>query len=248
MSIARDYFIGQSRVLQSLYEASRTVHSGDTGSNREDILAEWLVQHLPKSSFPEVGGNVIDSTGRVTGQIDIVLYNDSAPRFGSNLKSYFYAEGVVASIEVKSKLTRSKLISAIDSLEAVKLCKIKHSTSFTIGTPSENIMTGIFVFELGKDFASISNVIKALKRRETNGKKPVDFVCINQKAYIVYNKGEWHTRNDKGEKIPTPAGYVGVDLSEECVFRMVLALSSEAKKNIATAVDFQPYFLEGWGS
>lgn len=249
-TIARHYFIGQSKVLESLYKASRTVHPADTGTNRENISAEWLVQHLPKSVFPEVGGNIIDSTGHVTKQIDIVLYNDSAPRFGSNLKSYFYAEGVVAAIEVKSKLAASELISAINNLETVKQCKIKQLTSFTLGTPSESILTGIFAFELG--FASIQNLIKSLKRQEHQGKKPVDFVCINQKSYIAYNrevkdsrKGIWYNDNN-GKKNPLPLGYIEVDTSQECVFRMVLTLSTEVKKNIATAIDFQSYFIKEW--
>lgn len=248
MPIATDYFKNQAKLLQSSYEGSGTGHKGDTGTNREDILAKWLEKHLPRSTTPEFGGQIIDSTGQITKQVDIVLYNDSAPRFGGNPKSYFFAEGVIATIQVKSKLTSSELSSAIDNLDTVRRCAIGQPTtrvSFTIGEPSESIMTGIFAFELG--FASIQNLIKSLKRRETQGKKPVDFVCINRKAYIAYNKkGIWRTTDDKGNKSPLPLGYIEADNSQGCVFRMILTLSSEAKKNIATAVDFQPYFIDGW--
>lgn len=245
MSVARDYFKGQSKILQSHYEGSATGHKGDTGTNREEILAKWLEKHLPRSTTPEFGGSIIDSTGHTTKQVDIVLYNDSVPRFGGNPKSYFFAEGVITAIQVKSKLTSSELSSAIDNLDTVKRCVLRHpGFSFTTGNPSEDIMTGIFAFELG--FSSIQNLIKLLKKHESQGKKPVDFVCINQKAYIAYNKGIWSSTDDKGNKTPLPTGYIEADTSEECIFRMVLTLSTEARKNIATAIDFQPYFIDGW--
>jgi len=205
---------------------------------------------LPKATSPEIGGQIVDSNGHITSQVDIVLYNDNAPRFGGNPKSYYFAEGTIAAIQIKSKLTSNTLASAIDNLNTVKVCKLRPSSGLILGQPSENIMTGIFAFELEtKDYTSVKSIITSLKKYEAQGKKPVDFVCINQKAYIAYNKGEWvgHPKNGKGEQVPLPSGYIEADASEECIFRMVLTLSSEVKKNIATAVDFQPYFLGGWG-
>lgn len=249
MSVTRDYFKKQSRLLQSQYEGSATNHRGDTGTNREHILANWLEKHLPKATTPELGGQIIDSKEQITDQIDIVLYNDNVPRFGGNPKSYYFTEGVIAAIQVKSKITSSELSSAIDNLDSVKKCKLRPSSGFTFGQPSENILTGIFAFELNThDFASTQGLVDSLKRRESQGKKPVDFVYINQKAYITYNTGIWHTKNNKGEKTALPLGYIVADASEECIFRMVLTLSTEAKKNIATAVDFQSYFLKDWDS
>lgn len=247
MSIATDYFKKQSGVLNSQYQASLQHHKGDTGSNREGIVANWLVQHLPRSTSPEIGGQIIDSAGHVTEQIDIVVYNDNAPRFGGNPKSYYFAEGVIAAIQVKSKLTSGELTSAINNLETVKQCELEKFIGLSMGEPPDSIFTGIFAFELAtNDFSSVQSLIKALKRRENQGKKSVDFVCINNKTYIVHNKGIWRSKNDTGEKLPLPSGYIEVDNSEAGIFRMVLALSSEAKRNIATGIDFQPYFLEGW--
>lgn len=206
-----------------------------------------MLQHLPKATSPEIGGQIIDSNGHISGQIDLVLYNDNAPRFGGNPKSYYFAEGVIAAVQVKSKLTSGELSSALKNLETVKICKLRPSMGLILGQLSDNILTGIFAFELdSKDFASTQSVVDALKRHETKGGKPVNFVCINKKTYIAYNKGEWHSKDGQGEKSPLPEGYVEVDGSEESIFRMILSLSSEAKRNIATAVDFQPYFIDGW--
>lgn len=247
MTVARDYFRSQSGVLKSQYEASLTSHAGDTGTNREEVLASWLQKHLPRATSPETGGQIIDSDGHVTPQIDIVIYNDNAPRFGGNPKSYYFAEGVISAIQVKSKLTSAQLTSAVNNLDAVKTCTIRPSSGLILGTPSEEILTGIFAFELDSgDFPSNQSLIDSLKRRESRGKKPVDFVCVNQKIYIPHNKGEWHSNNAQGERTLLPSGYIEGDASEECIFRMVLTLSSEAKKNIASAVDFQPYFIGNW--
>ncbi len=249
MSIATDYFKKQSAVLDGQYHASSMQgnNKSDTGTNREDILARWLVQHLSKATSPEIGGQVIDHTGHYSDQIDIVVYNDDAPRFGGNPKQYYFAEGVIGAIQVKSKLTSGTLSDALRNLETAKNCKLRPMSGIRFGKPSENILTGIFAFELDTgDFSSTQSVIEALKRHESKDGKPVNFVCINKTSYIAYNNGEWQSTNDKGEKSPMANGYVEVDNSEACIFRMILTLSSEAKKNIATSVDFQPYFLDGW--
>lgn len=247
MSIATDYFRGQAEVLDSKYKSSAIPgDSSDTGSNREKIFSQWLMEHLPNSVTPELGGHIIDSKKHTTGQVDVVLYNDDAPRFGGHPKSYFFAEGVISAIQVKSRLTSSMLSSAVNNLDTVKACQLMPSGGITFGSPSDSIHTGIFAFELSNDdFSSIQSVADVLKKKEKEGHKPIDFVCINKVGYIVYNRGEW-TSNENGAKTPLPTGYIAVDGTVECIFRMVLALSSEAKKTIATATDFQPYFLEGW--
>ena len=89
-------------------------------------------------------------------------------------------------------------------------------------------------------------VITALKKQEGLGKQHINFICVNKKYFIVHNNGEWHYTEEDGTKKPLDTGYIVADPSEECVFRMILTLSSEAKKNIATAFDFQPYFIDGW--
>lgn len=247
MSIATDYFKNQAGVLNSQYQASMQHHQGDTGSNREEIFAKWLIQHLPRSTSPEIGGQIIDSTGHVSGQIDTVIYNDNAPRFGGNPKSYYFAEGVIAALQVKSKLTSSQLTLAIHNLETVKNCKFRVGSGMFMGKPATSILTGIFAFELDTDdFSSIQSVIAALKRKEAGGKKTVDFICINQTSFVVYNNGTWQAKDANGDMTVLPSGYVEIDNSEAGIFRMVLTLSSEAKRNIATAVDFQPYFLQDW--
>jgi hypothetical protein len=248
MSVATDYFRGQATVLDGKYKSSEIKgDSSNTGSNREEIFSQWLMEHLPNSVTPELGGHIIDSKKHTTGQVDVVLYNDNAPRFGGNPKSYYFAEGVIGAIQVKSKLTSSMLSSAVDNLDTVKICHLMPSAGLTMGNPSESILTGIFAFELDtKDFTSIHTVAETLKKKEEKGHKPIDFVCINRVGYVVYNRGEWTSNDEQGTKTPLPKGYIAVDGSEECIFRMVLALSSEAKKTIAIAHDFQPYFLDGW--
>lgn len=249
MSIATDYFKKQATVLDGQYHASSMQENNrsDTGTNREDILARWLVQHLPKATSPEIGGQVIDHTGHYSNQIDIVVYNDDIPRFGGNPKQYYFAEGVIGAIQVKSKLTSGTLSDALKNLGTAKDCKLRPVSGIRFGKPSEKILTGIFAFELDtEDFSSNQSIVKALKKHENNGGRPVNFLCINKTVYIAFNGGEWHSKGTQGAHSPMPLGYVEIDNSEACIFRMVLALSSEAKKNIATSVDFQPYFIDGW--
>ncbi len=243
--VVEDYFKWQAAKLEQEYYGSKIEdHHPDTGSNREIIVREWLTQHLPRTVTPEIGGKILDETGFISEQIDLVIYNNGLPRFGANEKSYYFAEGVITAIQVKSKLTRSTLTSAIKNLATVKNCKVQQA-GMSIGTPRACILTGIFAFEKeDKDFSSLQSIIDALKRHEKKGLPVVNFIYINRRAYIVYNEGAWEHISDDGKRTMHPEGYLLLNNSENCLWRMVLSISNEAVKDIALGYDFQKYFQE----
>ncbi len=239
MGIARDYFIGQASTLDSQYRGSAVSgQPSDTGFNREDVLKKWLIRHLPKRVSPELGGRIIDSYNNVSGQVDIVIYDDVTPRFGAFPKQYFFAEGVVTAIQVKSNLTSSELKLAVDNLATVKSCERKYGRGMFFGEVGKKIPTGIFAFDT--NYKSSESIITALKKLEKATQPPVDFICINKKTYIAYNYGKWTKSN--GEKLPV--GYIGIDHREGSIWRMVVAIAQEAKKVVSATVDYQKYFFD----
>ncbi len=242
MNIIKDYFIWQASSLETAYKGSLVEkHNGDTGQNRETILRDWLIRHLPRKVTPELGGKIIDQQENITKQLDIIIHSNDVPHFGAFPKSYFFVEGVSSVLEVKSVLTSKTLQDAVQNLATVKICRNSSPGSIIIGQQRVCPRTGIFAYET--NYKSIEKIVTALQRYENGGIPPVDFVCINRKAYIPYNKGEWAGNIYEKEKVPFPKGYIIADQSEECIWRMLLSVASEAQGNIASFFDFQKYFI-----
>lgn len=240
--ITKNYFEWQSSVLEAEYRGSIVdKHSGDTGANRENIVCYWFLKHLPKTVSSEVGGKIIDGSDNISKQIDIIIYNNALPRFGANKKSYYFAEGVVAAIQVKSILTSGELNNSIKNLDSVKKCVLQKTRRIGFGNSKTIIPTGIFAFEMG--YVSISNLIKALEKKKNS---PIDFVYINRTAFIVYNKGTWHITNDDRSKKRAKEGYLLVEKSNNCLWRLMLELSSKAFTDTQFLYDFQGYFIKDW--
>lgn len=94
MSVIRDYFLAQENQLESEFHASVVAgHNGNTGENREEIARRWLEKHIPRKVTAEIGGKIIDATGNVSDQVDLVIYDGSVPRFGSYPRTYFFCRG-----------------------------------------------------------------------------------------------------------------------------------------------------------
>ena len=168
MRITEDYFEKQADILHGKYKSSSIKgHKPDTGTNREEILKEYVELHLPKTVTPYLGGKIIDSIDNASRQTDIIIYNNSYPRFGALPKSYYFSEGVVAAIEVKSLLTSGELDNALVKIDSVKKCQLEYVRT-ALSTPPKHIFTGIFAFEM--KYKSSKGLIAAINKKVFTGK------------------------------------------------------------------------------
>ncbi len=94
-------------------KSSAFEHTGTKGTAREQSLAEFLRAHLPEA-YGVSGGEVVDSGGTRSPQLDIMVYdkmrNHAIVADGSALLP---AEALLTSIEVKSTLTRAELAKSL---------------------------------------------------------------------------------------------------------------------------------------
>ena len=95
--------------------------STDLGFAREHFVKDVLSSFLPKSVI--IGsGEIIDGDGRRSGQQDIIVYRADFPVITSLTPvSVFLAEGVIATIEVKSNLSTGEpsLFTAFNNVKKV---------------------------------------------------------------------------------------------------------------------------------
>ncbi len=111
-------------------------HPLHKGTPREAFIKEFLISHLPENVA--IGtGEIIDATSAPNAprnQFDIVIYKKSFPKldFGGGT-SGFLVESVVATVEVKSTLTRDDLLTAIRAARNAKVLVPNFTQAFQAG-------------------------------------------------------------------------------------------------------------------
>lgn len=112
-------------------------HSTDLGYSREHFVKEVLSSFLPKSVIFG-SGEIIDGDGKRSGQQDVIIYRADFPVITSLTPINAYlAEGVIATIEVKSDLSTGEpsLYSAFGNVK--KVLSLVKAAEIISGTDSE---------------------------------------------------------------------------------------------------------------
>jgi hypothetical protein len=128
-------------------------HAGHTlhkGTPREMFIREFLEAHLGQKVA--IGtGEIFDAnsrSGQRRNQIDIVLYKPDFPKisFGGSIDGFF-AESVVATIEVKSVVTEAEILPAIRASRRLKQLRRHLDTSFTTGYIPPGILSYVVAYD-----------------------------------------------------------------------------------------------------
>ena len=123
------YFSSMEAKLRAELELIRSVttHAGNKGNKAEQAFRTFLSDHLPRSI--EVGhGEAIDKRGNDAGdkrggdhQIDVLIINDSHPRFGKvEEPNTYFIEGILAGGEVKATLQMGQMEAVFKQAVAFK--------------------------------------------------------------------------------------------------------------------------------
>jgi hypothetical protein len=175
--------IRQTLVAQGT--AGKPLASASKGDERETFVREFLGKVFPPQ-FRFGTGTISDSTGKLSGQADIVIELPFFPSFpvpAGDVRLYL-AEGVAAVIEVKSNLS-SQWIEVESTTEKIKqlLRDYKSTTYCSYGTgPTERIP----VYAVGYQGYQST---KALKKRlkETRGTARPDGALVLDPGIFIGN-------------------------------------------------------------
>ncbi|HVE91402.1 MAG TPA: DUF6602 domain-containing protein [Actinomycetota bacterium] len=108
-------------VLNELALTKAIAHPGESGRAREQVLTAFLRRLIP-DDFAISTGFVIDHSGSISRQVDVVVYRRSYhPVIVIGGVNHFLAESVAAVFEVKASIRdRATLHQALENLESVK--------------------------------------------------------------------------------------------------------------------------------
>jgi hypothetical protein len=190
-----------SEVLNELDLAKSIHHPGESGRAREQILGEFIKKLLPKS-FDVSTGFVIDATGAMSRQIDLVIYrNDYHPVFNIGGINHFMVESVAAVIENKSSIKSSKALKqALENIKSVKaLDRTNKGKNTTCNEEERNLVNPnayqhqIFGAILTEESLSKDRLAEELlKYLESNPRKlwPNLYVDVRHTTGFFYKKGK----------------------------------------------------------
>lgn len=153
----RTSFAAEQNVLQSRLKLSSVsiTHDGVLGDVNESILIEVLRRYLPER-YAIDSAIVIDSTGKTSDQIDIVIYDHQyTPTFlDQKDHKYVLAESVYAVFEAKPEINKNYISYAADKAASVRNLKrtsarIVHAGGCYPPKPLIPILAGIIGVDAG---------------------------------------------------------------------------------------------------
>ena len=149
--VFQKYCENSLKILNSKYEATKVLnHNATAGAAREQILKDFLSEHLPEL-ITVLSGQIFDSEDNYSKQQDIVLVLKSMPRlqFASD-NDLIFQEGVVATMEVKTTLNLTVLKAIGDNIASVRTLKSASFGGAQMGInhnwPSQKVLTCIVTY------------------------------------------------------------------------------------------------------
>ncbi len=119
----RKVFRGISKKLLTDFEISAQIdHNGNIGDYRENSLKEFLeIGRLPKR-YGIGNGEIVGHVSNVSKQSDLIIFDqfDSIPLLYDSKVQVYPIDSIYGIIEVKSKLSKTKLIEGLDNIKSVK--------------------------------------------------------------------------------------------------------------------------------
>jgi hypothetical protein len=156
----------EKHLLQISQIPANAGHTLHRGTPREAFIKEFLTGHL--SAKLAVGsGEIIDTTSlprEQRNQFDIVIFKADYPRIdlGGNPNA-FLAESIVATIEVKSLLTKEDLETAILSARRAKTLQRNLITAFMSGYVPPGILSFVVAYDGPAQMATVRNWVRSIE-------------------------------------------------------------------------------------
>ena len=174
--------------IRNAYDAGQLDHLAIRGRLREVTLKE-LIEPLLPNGIEAATGIVVDSDGRQSSQIDIIIYSTSLlPSFMKVGEQVLVpVEACIQAIEVKSRLTAEEMRDAIKKAYTIK------NLNLLMNAQASFKVSPIFsLFAFGSDLSGDAKT-EMDRYLECKGVKPdarSSYVLLND--FCVVGKGYWY--------------------------------------------------------
>lgn len=236
--------------------AGHTLHRG---TPREAFIRDFLRGHL--SARASIGtGEIIDAASQpreARNQFDIVVYKGDYPRIdlGGGVNA-FLAEAVIATIEVKSVLTKEELAAAVTSAARAKRLQRHLSTSFTSGYLPPGILSYVVAYDGPAHIATVFDWLMAIEAeqglntsalppsgtaRATLMSESIDAIHVLGMGSIVFDNGITGVITDENRRFYPSARYQFFESADGNLIWLFLALTNATSNVAGQWPDLNPY-------
>lgn len=218
--------------LNAQYEMTKVIgHSGSAGGVREAIVRDFLTAHLPDLTSA-VTGVIFDSTGTRSKQQDIVFVLKTFPRLPfANGCDLIYVEGVVATIEVKTRIKRADWTTIASNLASVRaLAPTGHVvlTMGDLGWDETQVFSAIVIY----NGAPLASVQKSLRKLPAEGWPHV---------YLDLKRGMLARNTNVLVQKDGNADFIVVDEPALAFARFLIFLTKITGRTVIRGVDWNAY-------
>lgn len=164
--------------------AGHTLHRG---TPREAFIRKFLADHL--SAKVAVGtGEIIDADSlprQSRNQFDIVIYKADYPRIdlGGGINAFF-AESVIATIEVKSLLSQPELLTAVRNANRAKKLQRNLITTFYSGYVPPGILSYVVAYKGPAHIATVHSWLKSIEMQNNFNQSDLPLDAEQRKAVL----------------------------------------------------------------
>lgn len=230
-------------------ESAYIKHRGAKGTVREQSLLEFLQKYLPASVRATGSSEIIATNGEHSGQIDIVIYDPTAPPlFDRGGHRILPSECVYAVIEVKSTLDKPSLLQSCKNIAYVKRMPktaylkqpLMHSREQYGQRYSGYVPTAGFIFAFdSSDLLNMSDEFVAYLRT-ISMPQWTDAIWVLGRG--AYNWLEWPSMNIL--PCPTPGAHLAVSDAPpgtDVMLNMVMIINTHMAMAYMPPFDFIQY-------
>lgn len=230
------YFDDTAEILLKQYKRGALLSSSSNkGKTRELFCSDFLSRVLPpKLSIRS--GEIWDSFGNKTGQLDIIIIRDDIPALDFGGKCVYLAESVFGVIEVKSFLNKKELMRAGKGLEKVRELSVREKAGSGFGYMMDHPLRIIFSYD-GMKWNTIGKHLNVQRWNQL-----FDLICILKSGVMIAKGGLI--------KLDTNEIFHIVNGSAAALGVFYYYLISYASSYVARWMDLEGYFkpLENWES
>ena len=180
---------------------SAAADPGTAGDEGEENWAQLLREWLPPTYRVVTKGQLIDESGRLSPQVDVIVLKPSYPSALHHKKKYFIA-GVAAVFECKLTLKKGDIAKSIETAAAIKrLSRARQGTPYRelVADPIFGIVAHAHSWK-GTDVDVIRTIDKHISDSDLafvkHPRETADLVCVTNLATWVMSKDPLVQRAD----------------------------------------------------
>lgn len=230
-------------------------HSGNKGTNIEEIIRQFLREFLPPY-FRIGNGEVIDRNDNISRQADVVITNEHHP-FVNDLSNptTFFIEGVAMAGEIKSVLTSDELEASLKVSKSFKELSLKIPKGAKVFSNEEDLKRFVnrrpfFLFSFESQLAPETVKTKVEEFNAANSipfDQQIDGVFLLDRVSIInfgMGEGSFQFRTPDGKSL---GGYIYQKPgTEDVLFSFLSWVSATIPKISLPSPPILHYLMKDW--